>query len=226
MSHSPITSNDPAARRESLLMPICFSSEVPFTLDRALSLPRQEISRPWLHLQPQEDGLESLSSPIRWSLALDSKALWFCASIPGSPIYDTCLKGGEFVEGLWESDVAEFFLRDGHTGAYQEFNVSPAGAWWTCYFSAYRQRAAVNHRPETICTHASTDRSSWQVAFAVRTDELSVALDRNTQLHVAFIRALPTDSSKQEFFSSRPLPGIEPDFHCAEVFAPIQFEAL
>ena len=207
-------------------MPICFTSEAALTLDRVLSLPRQEIYRPWPLLQQQEGVIESLAFPIKWSIARDSKALWFCASIPGAPVHDSSLKSGEFIEGLWEADVAEFFLRDGETGAYQEFNVSPAGAWWTCYFSAYRQRAAVNHCPETICTHAASDGSGWEIAFAVRSDELSVALSRNTQLHVCFIRALPIDASKQEFFSSRPVSGIEPDFHCAEVFAPIQFEAV
>ncbi len=45
-----------------------------------------------------------------------------------------------FVEGLWEHDVAEFFLLDRRRGTYQEYNLSPGGAWWAAAFSAPRVR--------------------------------------------------------------------------------------
>ena len=45
-----------------------------------------------------------------------------------------------FVEGLWQQDVAEFFVADRRTGHYQEFNLGPGGAWWSATFCAPRLR--------------------------------------------------------------------------------------
>ena len=48
-----------------------------------------------------------------------------------TPRCDHSLETGQFVEGLWEQDVAEFFVAAGGTEC-QEINISPTGAWWSC----------------------------------------------------------------------------------------------
>ena len=45
-----------------------------------------------------------------------------------------------FTEGLWTQDVAECFIAETGTGHYTEYNLSPAGAWWACRYTAPRIR--------------------------------------------------------------------------------------
>lgn len=46
-----------------------------------------------------------------------------------------------FTEGLWTQDVAECFIAATATGHYTEYNLSPAGAWWACHYTAPRIRS-------------------------------------------------------------------------------------
>ena len=54
----------------------------------------------------------------------------------------------DFVEGLWCDHVWELFIANPLTREYVEFNVSPNGDWWACYFVDKRQRAALIQQPE------------------------------------------------------------------------------
>ena len=103
---------------------------------------------------------------------------------------------GKFVEGLWDQDVAEFFIADRTTGRYHEFNLGPGGAWWSATFRAPRVRIAP--QPE------------WE-AFGVTT-----AVFRN-ETHWIGQLSLPlpqlAGSEGRNFYSWADLGGPVPDFH-------------
>jgi hypothetical protein len=207
---------------------IVYSSDHPLCSDKARAAPAQEIIEPWL--SPAQQGLQDViprPKPIRWSMTQDGNSLWFFCSIPSAPSYDEGYKPGEFVEGLWLQDVAEFFLRDAESGEYQEFNVAPSGAWWTCVFTEYRKRAMNFPKPRSVCVERKVTADRWEVVFGVKLSELSIMITSQTHLHVAVISADPVGSATaQRFFSSHPLAGAEPDFHTPKVFLPIEFRPL
>lgn len=158
-----------------------------------------------------------LPQPVEWSIAVAGALLTFECSVPGAAWCNRALAPGTFLEGLWEQDVAELFLRD-ESGTYQEFNVSPAGAWWSCVFSAYRQRKVPQPAPPrgvAVLHRRSPER--WMVQLQVPLNELAVSWSPQTALHVAVIQHQPA----QRFLSSSPVPGGEPDFHLAECFESI-----
>jgi hypothetical protein len=154
-------------------------------------------------------------------LARDITSLWLVADMPGPVEFDSCHKKGDFLEGLWLRDVAELFLAE-PSGHYQEFNVSPGGAWWCCSFSSYRTRASVQRHPETVVVECSVDDAGWQIIFGVRLDELSVDLSGPVSAHVSAIRYKP----QPLFLSSSPVAEIKPDFHHMGCFSPVTYQPL
>jgi hypothetical protein len=155
-----------------------------------------------------------LPQPVEWRVTVVDGLLTFDCAVPGTAWCDTTIPPGTFVEGLWEQDVAELFLMDG-SGAYQEFNVSPAGAWWSCVFSAYRQRKSPQPPPPRgVSVRHLSSPERWMVQLQVGLPELAVSWSPQTALHLAVIQHQPV----QRFLSSRPVPGVEADFHRAECF--------
>lgn len=212
-----------------------YHSEKVLGLDSARAMPKHEMPDPWL-----SGGSVSLVSPelmpqhpvgVRWALGKDSHALWFSCEVLAPPICDISHKAGEFIEGLWTTDVAEVFLQDAQSGEYQEFNVSPVGAWWSCSFSGYRKRHTAFRKPATLCSAGVVEDARWEVVFGVRIDELSIRFDTTTLVHVAVI-SCTQDSERGEgsvvprYFSSHPIRGLEPDFHHPEVFQPYVIQEI
>lgn len=176
-------------------------------------VPKQSVSADWKGA--------SLSSSFDWTFVLDPRTLWFLANVPGQPDFDRNLQLGEFVEGLWERDVAEFFIRD-RGGRYQEFNVSPAGAWWTVLLTSYRTRAEATLEPHVTAIEVSASEHGWSAVLGVARDDLSVALEAGSLIHVSGIAHKPV----KQFLSSHPVPSIDPDFHYPSCFQPIEFATL
>jgi hypothetical protein len=206
-----------------------YHSEKVLGLDSVRAMPKHEMPDPWL-----PGGGVSLVSPelmplnpvgVKWALAKDSQALWFACEVLAPPLCDTRYKAGEFIEGLWTTDVAEFFLQDAHSGEYQEFNISPVGAWWSCSFSEYRKRYAAFKKPATFCCQGFAESNRWEVVFGVRIDGLSIRFDAGTLVHVAVVSCSREGARGEgdvvpKYFSSHPIRGLEPDFHHPEVFQP------
>ncbi len=163
----------------------------------------------------------ALSSSFEWSFVKDPQTLWFIASVPGQPDFDATPLRGEFVEGLWERDVAEFFIKD-ESGRYQEFNISPAGAWWTVLLTAYRTRSETTHEPRITAIDVKVEEMGWWALLGVACDDLSVALNERSTIHVSGISHKPT----KHFISSHPPAGVDPDFHHPECFQPVRFLPL
>lgn len=116
---------------------------------------------------------------------------------------------GSFVAGLWEKEVAEIFVA-APGGGYQEFNVSPTGAWWSALFSGYRQLVReVTEPPLAVQAHRSA--GAWSVELKVRP-----ALEVHRLNPTAILT--PADPV---YLCLGHRTGGEPDFHRADNFLPL-----
>ncbi len=114
-------------------------------------------------------------------------------------------------EGLWEYDVAEWFIVDPATGRYIELNLAPTGAWWMMVFNALRQRTEQSMPDlKRISAGSVLEDDSWsaflEIPVAVLQEVLgSVALKHN----VCFILG----HNPREYLSWTRLDSKHPDFH-------------
>ncbi|RYD48822.1 MAG: hypothetical protein EOP83_25990 [Verrucomicrobiaceae bacterium] len=124
---------------------------------------------------------------------------------------------------LWKYDVAELFLTDPTSGRYFEFNLSPNAAWWSCEFTAPRQRAEETDIafPDVTTYAELAPDGGWVAAMSIPLDLLEARLNfgETTKLNVTFI----LDSPEQRFLSVANLGEGEPDFHRPERFSPVKF---
>ena len=161
-----------------------------------------------------------------FSLVCDAQRLWFVASHRRPAQLHPQARPGQFQAELWRHDVAEMFLADPRSGRYFEFNLAPNGAWWTCEFTAPRQRAEeVDISMPDVATFSElAPDGSWVAALAVPLDLLVARLDFGpaTLANVAFI----LESPRQRFLSATQLHASEPDFHRPEHFASISKQPL
>lgn len=126
---------------------------------------------------------------------------------------DTC---DQFVQGLWEYDVGEVFISHPATGRYQEFNLAPSGAWWTCLFSSYRtaeekQPAVV---PATIWQHSTAE--GWQAAIEIPISGIHLPFRDLAELR--FNICTIQGSSPRHYLSAATINTREPDFHHHDSF--------
>lgn len=115
-----------------------------------------------------------------------------------------------FVEGLWQQDVAEFFIADRRTGRYQEFNLSPGGAWWSAIFTS--PRVKLEPQPEWrafgVRTKVVWSEKEW-------TGELSFPMPDLSQAAVN-CTAITAGREGRRFYSLAALGSATPDFHRPE----------
>lgn len=134
-----------------------------------------------------------------------------------APLYDENLKPGDFVEGLWEKDVAEFFVAGPGPG-YQEINVSPGGSWWSCLFADYRERVqVVRFQPRIECCR---EENGWAVTFEAELNDLIPWRG----LSAGERRISPTAilyDPEPHYFAWNHTGGGEPDFHLRHLLKPI-----
>lgn len=155
-----------------------------------------------------------IKDTIEWSLACDPESLWFVTATTAKLSGDKELTLGEFHEGLWQMDCLELFMRNGKSGEYIEWNLGPQGAWWQCYFSSYRQRAAL--QPIASDTEVLM-KSSGDMVFRILRLPLSLFSDKTLDSWQAHVSAI-VQSPEQRFVSSSPASDIAPDFHYAGCF--------
>jgi len=140
------------------------------------------------------------------------------------------LKGatkGDYVEGLWEADVAEFFLAKANTDGsfnYLEINVSPEGAWWSMEHHGIRQRS---QRSTPLTQVEITSPSPHQISIAFPIPSLpswaNPALPNSSfplLANATFI--LKGADGNNNYLSWCDLPGDQPDFHQPQSFIPLQ----
>jgi hypothetical protein len=189
---------------------------------RALAL-RDVLALPWVAFRRDWSGAPPPAA-AGFTVAADPERLFYVAGCAQAPCHDAGLARGTFAAGLWERDVAELFVGGEGTPAYRELNLSPAGAWWTCAFSGYRQadrdEPAAGVGVETI---GEVSAAGWVAGLAV---PRAVALpggqiDRRTRLNACMI----VGARDRRYLCWRPAGGT-PDFHLPRCFAPVELVAI
>lgn len=196
-------------RSASLVVSIVvYTSRAALSLSRARALPRSSRGLCWNSSQ--------LPYPLSWSIAVDPESLWFVCSLPGGRVLASPAGCRAFVEGLWNGDVAELFIK-GTDGRYQEFNLAPSGSWWSMTLSDYRKRETSPLRPELSGVELRVEEGQWEVVSSFKRRTLDVDLLPGCRVHVAGMWYRP----EPIFLSSHPPSGVKPDYHLHECFEPI-----
>jgi len=161
-----------------------------------------------------------LASPFSWVVALDPQSFWFSCAIPGGKNWSAAHTSGQFVEGLWEEDVAEVFIRE-RDGRYQELNFNPSGAWWSMTHSSYRLRDPNTSPPLIRTIDTGIGEGWWRVVVSFDRASFQVPIAPTSFLHISGI----SYGSEVSFISSRAPAGMAPDFHHERCFEPVTFLA-
>jgi hypothetical protein len=193
---------------ESLVL---FRSSRSLSTERVLSLPFHELLRTW--------SGHTLPGPYRWIVAADRERLWFAAELPLPPPVPKHSRG-DFVEWLAEADdVVELFVM-ARDNRYEEWHISPDGAWWSMEFVGYRTRTSTPHIPQGVEVDVSRKSTGWLGVLSVPLSSLRVGVDEIVAMEVSsciFSRGAP------EYVSSAGQPPYVADFHDPRSFRPVAF---
>lgn len=159
-------------------------------------------------------------SPLAMTLAADADSVFIVASWKGSVCYDQYISPGSFERGLWKQDVAELFIQFGSGQRYQEFNLSPAGAWWTCSFVSPRvprhDCAAFSGRIPPVECLAEPTANGHEAVLCFPRSGLDAPQDFPDS-----IRANACGIVGGKYFSWASITTETPDFHVPSRFVPI-----
>lgn len=165
---------------------------------------------------------EAIEPAPVYALVADPDRLWLVAA-RGCPGQSHPSGGcGEFIEGLWDYDVAELFLA-GPCG-YLEFNLSPSGAWWCARFSSPRVRHNGMPRPQVVAHSRAHTNGGWLAALGIPLNDLrrESVFDEATRINVTMILGSPDP----HFLSVSDLGDGKPDFHRPAHFQPIESRCI
>ncbi len=126
-------------------------------------------------------------------------------------LHPTKMQPNTYHEGLWEYDVAEWFIADPATGKYIELNLAPTGAWWMMVFNALRQRAE-RLMPDIneITTEAVLENNAWSASLEIPVTVIEQVLGSVAMKHnVCFILG----QNPRQYLSWTRLDSKHPDFH-------------
>jgi hypothetical protein len=194
-----------------------------FTSERPLHW--GELDVPMLGLEKDWQGAR-LQPPAAYSLVQDGRMLWFIAHHRRAAELHPQARPGMFQAELWRHDVAELFIADEASGRYFEFNLAANGAWWSCEFTAPRQRAEETDiaMPEVATFSDMAPDGAWVAAMAIPLDLLRARLDFGPQTRANVTMIL--ESPLQRFVSAADLGGGAPDFHQPQRFPQCIFAPL
>lgn len=161
-----------------------------------------------------------------YSVVIDPDNLFFSVKIPETRNFDKSLNTGQFKPDLWKHDVVEiFFASDkncatqsstvGQDCPYQEFNVSPAGAYWTVKFSAYRSRIPGTEEPVTGLQVESRSTITGKIlSIMIPKNNIinQCSLGNNSRINCCAILG----NEPRTYFSTAALDNVKPDFHHIE----------
>ena len=170
-----------------------------FQINGVVTKPYSEIALDWFE--------HSYALKPKFRISCSNDLLSFEAEVPLSnyTLSFEKLSNAQFVEGLWEKDVAELFVSNGD--CYQEFNFSPSGAWWTWMFTDYRERSDDFKAPSTSPTISSViSETNWKLHAEIPSEVLQIELKNITHAQVCFIL-------NSKYFCTASNKDIEPDFH-------------
>mgnify|MGYP005708393937 CR=1 FL=1 len=152
---------------------------------------------------------EPLDFTAKFRLGTDPERLFFEAQSSLPSKVGNHEKSGKYIEGLWEADVAEIFIREPGSTRYQEWNLSPIGDWWTHTLLDERQRDPDFQIPDKVKTSAEIlNNSGWRAVLSFVRPDFDLSLAR---INVTMI--LKDSTGTRRFLSCCPNPETEPDFH-------------
>lgn len=160
-----------------------------------------------------------VTPPLRFSLEFPSHRIVFSAERLAPPVCDRTIANGTFKEGLWESEVAELFIREEDGPRYLEINLAPTGAWWWCVFESYRARATVQPSvPRGLRTTSELSSSRWSASIELPYEEIPIALSNPAQARLNVTGVIRAPETK--YLTWVALRSEKPDFHLADQFIP------
>ena len=121
-------------------------------------------------------------------------------------------KKGDFVEGLWESEVLEVFLANSSGTDYVEFNINPSGQWWGAHFSDYRKRQGLLN-PD----RGEVFREGQAVYLKYPLKNLSIQALKNSRANVTAVHFV--GDQRVEYQSWNWAKQEKPDFHDRKLLA-------
>jgi len=194
-----------------------YSSQTILNFQTLATLPKHKLDHDW-HGDPP-------LAPSYFVLALDPSNLWFAAECKQTPNFDRKFAQNDFAEGLWQRDVAELFLVEDQTSRYQEFNLSPSGAWWSGVFKSYRQADQTfdhKHSPTitSIITCANIMDNSWSSAMRIPLTSLAITITFGPQSK-ANVSMIIGGQLRQHLSWSK-IASKQPDFHRCQEFSCLQ----
>lgn len=192
-----------------------FESSNPLSAKKMAEIEHSEVRCDW-------SGL-ALPRGLRWSIARDPERVWFSIELPVPASEPARHRPGEFVEGLWDFDVAEVFFM-APSGRYQEWNMSSDGAWWAMSFIGYRERAGGARMPSGVEVQVFSEAESWCAIVSLPHASLGVELRDLTRVHVSGI--IYSGGASPRYLSSAGTPSFEPDFHDSRCFEAISFKSI
>lgn len=148
---------------------------------------------------------------VEYSFSIEGEYLVFRAAQAAQAQPHPEGKPGEFKEELWKYDTAEFFIADAEGKLYMEFNLSPAGAWWACVFSAPRVAAPEYGVPQGVQTTGSLSAEGWACSARIPLEYLSALGITPERCRLAATCIL--NSPDYVFLTSAEDLSGEPDFH-------------
>ena len=173
------------------------------------TLPKAKASHTW-------SG--NLRTPeLSFFLGFNQSRFLFSAEVNIAPLAPAEHSPGMFVEKLWEADVIEVFLCADQGTSYQEFNFSPAGAWWTCVFSEYRKPGKQSFTRNPSVKVISDKKTFWRIHAEVPRSVLGIPI-RNYP-RAANICGI-FGSEPRQYLSFASLSAEQPDFHCLKELCP------
>ncbi len=163
---------------------------------------------------------QSLPHPSRFGLFFDGEALIAAYTCP-IPAWSTRRDAhGSFVRGLWDFDVAELFIYSTRADAYQEFNIAPSGAWWSCLFSGYREESKAAFSPPVVTVEAVETTSGWNAAIKVPLSSLAFSVDALSDLRLNI--CLIQGKAPRNYLSAAFIETPAPDFHYFRSYLPLK----
>lgn len=145
----------------------------------------------------------------------------FKVDVPLAPQRKLLADTGEFYEGLWEQDVAEWFIVNSKTGQYLECNLAANGAWWMMLFSSCRERCLKQPDLQKVRTIYLSNKNSWQAELIIPDLLLTSILGQSDwNYNVCFILG----KQPKQYLSLNQLSPKLPDFHRpSEIMTPLNY---
>lgn len=183
------------------MLPIYVSQKI-LSISDLSKFPSFKIQNGWLSGQDNQ--------PPEFTLAVDPQNFLFSFHANSKPRHNS-EKQGAFVSGLWNYDVAEIFLKDDDSDSYQEFNLSPSGAWWTQCFESYRKPSSQKTNQEQVQTFSEINKDNWEVGIIIPKNILGIncSFSENSKANICAILG----QNPRNYFSYNSVTSNKPDFH-------------